>query len=1140
MSNFLKESILMRKFLSLIAIAAFFAAAGCGGKSSSSDTPVDPTKVTGVQLKGTTSIYVLGTEQLTATVLPSTALNKLVTWASSDTSIVTVDTTGLITGVAPGTATVNVTTVEGGFHQGCLVTVSYAPVAVSSITITPNTEQSLAYAGTVSFSATISPTNATNQTVNWTTSDSAIATVSAPTGSAVTVTGTGGGTATITATSASDATKFASCTVKVTPPVASIAVTSAGGATDITTDSGTLQLSATVLPADAKQTIKWISSSPAIASIDAATGLVTAVGTGTVTLKALAQDGTGIAGTITLNISNQKAMVYFIKQANGTNTATMSGGVITVSNVYGASGNAFKYAAGVGYYGTNSLGFISYPSTMPGDFTATANVAVTKVNKANTACGIGLGITTGYSAANAYAYCLIRAASTTNLEVKQQYVSGASNVGAGGLSASPVPVANATTPVACDLSFGRVSTTLNMGATAAGITGTSSAATSYYTDGTTVYADTAVYPAIAFANVDAKISNLIVKDSSGTVVFDSATGKLVPFTPAGIALASKTTSLEKGATSTVSLVALAPGGGISAPSITTTDSSIVNASIANGAEGSVITLVGLKGGSTTVTVTNPDDTNSVTKTAILTVVVNEFEAADNYGTITTKVYPNIGSTAAYTDGELSITFDSPPTLNTGGSIMIYKKSDGTLVDTIYFAGESQVVNAITTNLANQLVRISGNKVYITPHFGKLANNTAYYVVIPTFAITGTFNTYAFNGFSKSNAVATWNFTTRGAPTLNASSITVNNDESQSSANFRSVGGALMYLAANPIAAATAVKIDVAAGTYNELVNYRAVTYDPNLTITIAGPTGNNKGDTCTVTYVNGGSWNSQNARAMFYFAGANLVIKNMTIQSTGTKAAMAQAETLYFDSRAGYTMAAYNCSFSSWQDTIQTSGRAWFYKCYIEGNTDFIWGISDAALFEDCDLKVRSDGTSTVQSIFVARTGTTIANTVAGTIGKGYVCVNSRIVLEGAVIATYGRDAGTGAFYDQVALINNTFSTTGTGTIGADNSTANKNYIWSYATAPLGITGKFDYVGWKHVGNTGLNIASLINNPVVSSDTINSQATEYATRDQIFNRVVSVTGGTTLYLGVPTGFQAASAIWDTSALATEWSAPSTF
>ena len=80
--------------------------------------------VTSVSLnKTSTSMEVGETETLTATVAPADALNKAVTWTSSNTSVATVDTDGKVTAVAAGSATITVTTTDGSFKATCTVTV---------------------------------------------------------------------------------------------------------------------------------------------------------------------------------------------------------------------------------------------------------------------------------------------------------------------------------------------------------------------------------------------------------------------------------------------------------------------------------------------------------------------------------------------------------------------------------------------------------------------------------------------------------------------------------------------------------------------------------------------------------------------------------------------------------------------------------------------------------------------------------------------------------------------------------------------------------------------------------------------------------------------------------------------------------
>ena len=111
-------------FLSLLLIFFFSAC-----DSLTSDTSSKDVAVTGVTLnKGSTTIKIGSTEQLTATVAPADATNKVVTWSSSDSAKATVSSNGLVAAMAEGTATITVTTESGNKTAACTVVIP-APTA---------------------------------------------------------------------------------------------------------------------------------------------------------------------------------------------------------------------------------------------------------------------------------------------------------------------------------------------------------------------------------------------------------------------------------------------------------------------------------------------------------------------------------------------------------------------------------------------------------------------------------------------------------------------------------------------------------------------------------------------------------------------------------------------------------------------------------------------------------------------------------------------------------------------------------------------------------------------------------------------------------------------------------------------------
>ncbi|MDO4356092.1 MAG: Ig-like domain-containing protein, partial [Clostridia bacterium] len=233
--------------------------------------------VTSIKLnKSALSLVRTKTAKLKATVSPSKATDKGVIWLSSDPSIATVSSNGTVTGVKAGTVTITAFA-SNGMYKSCVVSVT--PLAVSSVKMNKRSA-SLTFGATGQLTATVSPANADNTAVKWTSSNPAVVSVD----ESGHVTALKSGSATITAQTANG--KKATC--KVTVKGITVKLNKKSASLDM---GATGQLTATLAATSAEYSkVTWTSSNPAVATVDA-NGLVTALKSGTTTITATSVSG---------------------------------------------------------------------------------------------------------------------------------------------------------------------------------------------------------------------------------------------------------------------------------------------------------------------------------------------------------------------------------------------------------------------------------------------------------------------------------------------------------------------------------------------------------------------------------------------------------------------------------------------------------------------------------------------------------------------------------------------------------------------------------------------------------------------------------------------------------------------------------
>ena len=262
-----------------------------------------------------------GTLQMFADVEPDNATDTSIVWSVfAGTGSALISSSGILTAVNDGTVTVRATALDGsGIYGEKVITLSNqedspAPILVSSITVTGTGGATTISVndGTLQMLASVLPVNATIQTITWSRiNGSGDASIS----SSGLLTALADGTVTVRATATDGSAVYGEQVITLSnqadPPddpilVTSITVAGAGGATTITVNDGTLQMYATVLPADATDNrVTWSRTNGSGTASISGTGLLTALTDGTVTVRATALDGSGVYGTRVITMSNQ-------------------------------------------------------------------------------------------------------------------------------------------------------------------------------------------------------------------------------------------------------------------------------------------------------------------------------------------------------------------------------------------------------------------------------------------------------------------------------------------------------------------------------------------------------------------------------------------------------------------------------------------------------------------------------------------------------------------------------------------------------------------------------------------------------------------------------------------------------------------
>ena len=343
----------MKQFL--VFVSALILGLSCTNTIEKADIPV-----ASVSISRSSAELVEGESlTLTASVSPSDATEKTVSWSSSKPSVASVDQKGTVNALSVGTAVIKAS--AGGKNDSCTITVISKTIEVSSIAL-DKSSLSLKIGEEYQLNATINPSNASEKNVNWSSASSSIATVKNGL-----VKGISAGETEITASCGG---KKAICKVKITPVEVESISLSKSELDLFVGDSKTI--TATIKPENASdQQITWSSSDSRIATVSK--GSITGVKEGIVVITAKAGSKTADCkvtvkktGVPVSSITLNKTTVFMISGGKEVLTATVKPSNATEKDVNWSSSNSSVVSVSDGILSAKSIGRVTITATAGG------------------------------------------------------------------------------------------------------------------------------------------------------------------------------------------------------------------------------------------------------------------------------------------------------------------------------------------------------------------------------------------------------------------------------------------------------------------------------------------------------------------------------------------------------------------------------------------------------------------------------------------------------------------------------------------------------------------------------------------------------------------------------------------------------